>query len=521
MRTLQKSFYSWCADEAASILFAFALLLPALVTASGGAMDMAGSFLVAQRLSGSLDAAALAATASKSNPADITTRVNQFIAANYPSTKMGTVRNVTVTTSGNNVTVSAYADYPTSFLKVIGINKLSVYRTTTVQQLVGNNIELAMVLDISGSMNDNGKIAALRTAATTLVDTVVADNINGYYAKIALVPYSVAVNVGNYATQARGAVSGPPLKITAATKASPVVVTAAGHGFTNGQTVYITGVTGMTQINNLSFTVANATTNTFALSGINGKNYSTFTAGYAGRVCTTPGCGFYQYVSPSGNTNIFPYSTCVSERSGTYAYTDDPFTTALVGTNYASPNNPCLSNQIEPLTTNKTTLEKDVAALAATGSTGGQVGIGWGFYMLSPNLGGLWPTGSAPAAYGTKNLHKIAVIMTDGEYNSPYCKGAIASDATTGSGATADHINCKSSNGDSYDQGKALCDAMKKKNIEIYTIGFEVDDYPNGKAMMQYCATDSSHFFLAESSDGLQTAFQAIAKNVNGLYISQ
>lgn len=67
--------------------------------------------------------------------------------------------------------------------------------------------------------------------------------------------------------------------ITGATSANPVVITANAHGLSNGDRVFISGVGGMTEINNLEFTVANATTNTFELSGIDGSAYTTYTSG--------------------------------------------------------------------------------------------------------------------------------------------------------------------------------------------------------------------------------------------------
>jgi hypothetical protein len=67
--------------------------------------------------------------------------------------------------------------------------------------------------------------------------------------------------------------------ITGATAANPVVITAASHGYSNGDRVYITGVTGMTEINNREFTVANVTTNTFELSGVDGSGFSAFVSG--------------------------------------------------------------------------------------------------------------------------------------------------------------------------------------------------------------------------------------------------
>lgn len=61
--------------------------------------------------------------------------------------------------------------------------------------------------------------------------------------------------------------------ITAASKASPCAVTAASHGFSNGDDVYISGVAGMTRLNGRFFRVAGVTTNTFQLTDqVSGDN---------------------------------------------------------------------------------------------------------------------------------------------------------------------------------------------------------------------------------------------------------
>ena len=67
--------------------------------------------------------------------------------------------------------------------------------------------------------------------------------------------------------------------ITAATAANPVVVTSASHGYSNGDRVFITEIVGMTQLNNREFTVANQTTNTFELSGVDGTGFDAYTSG--------------------------------------------------------------------------------------------------------------------------------------------------------------------------------------------------------------------------------------------------
>jgi hypothetical protein len=74
--------------------------------------------------------------------------------------------------------------------------------------------------------------------------------------------------------------------ITAITKANPAVVSVASHGFSNGDVVRITGVSGMTELNNRRFTVANATTNTFELYGEDSSNYTAYTGGGIAKKCT-------------------------------------------------------------------------------------------------------------------------------------------------------------------------------------------------------------------------------------------
>ncbi len=84
--------------------------------------------------------------------------------------------------------------------------------------------------------------------------------------------------------------------ISGATAADPVVITATAHGYDNGDEISISGVVGMTELNNKRYLVANKTTNTFEITDIDGNDIdgSGFTAytsgGVANRVyeITTP-----------------------------------------------------------------------------------------------------------------------------------------------------------------------------------------------------------------------------------------
>jgi hypothetical protein len=81
--------------------------------------------------------------------------------------------------------------------------------------------------------------------------------------------------------------------ISGATNANPIVITSAGHGFANGDMVSISGVAGNTNANGI-YTVASATTNTFALSGRSGN--SNYTGG-----------GTVYKLAKSSNGTIIPF----------------------------------------------------------------------------------------------------------------------------------------------------------------------------------------------------------------------
>jgi len=88
--------------------------------------------------------------------------------------------------------------------------------------------------------------------------------------------------------------------ITDATAADPVEITAASHGFSDGDQVVISGVAGMVELNGNTYTVANATANTFELEGIDGSGFTAYTSG--------------------GSANLLYEVADLVEQSGTYYY---------------------------------------------------------------------------------------------------------------------------------------------------------------------------------------------------------
>ena len=237
------------------------------------------------------------------------------------------------------------------------------------------------------------------------------------------------------------------------------------------------------------------------------------------------GCPNFTFKNPSNSSRTYPVTTCVSERTGSEAYTDASPATAKVGFNYAlNPGNPCISAQMAPLSSDKTAIHTAINNLTSCCSTGGHIGVAWGWYTLSPNWSSVFSGNSVPAQYGTPHTIKALVLMTDGEYNSIYCKGVIAQDSLSGSGNSTDHINCNGTNGaDPYAQAQSLCTAMKAapNNVVIYTVGLNVLAKPQAQDLVNKCATDAKHVYLPANGAAMQVAFQQIAADLQKLRLSQ
>lgn len=435
---------------------AFAITFAVTAPMTLGLFDIYQSNEQRGKLQDALDAAALyAARSSATDNPTISSIGSKALSAN-----LQLVPGASLTSSSfalvNNV-VQAQATVQLTAYAPMEFTHAPVQVTSQVTRN-GNNLEVAMVLDNTGSMAGS-PMTSLQSSANQLIDLVVSDTQTPFYSKIAVVPYSNAVNAGAYVNAVRG---------TATTAPTPM----------------------------------------------------------AAPCIDQPGCTKEKFTPASGSMPTFNVSPCVSERTGAQAFTDASYVGASVGWVYPPSDNPCISASIQPLTSNKTTLHNMIGTLTAGGSTAGHIGVAWGWYMISPNWGGLFPAASQGAAYGTPNTLKVMILMTDGAFNTAYCKGVISnpSSATDGSsGAATEHSACASPNGNSFAQAQALCTAMKAppNNIIIYTVGFlHGGADPQAQAILANCATDAAHAYLPTTGAALQVAFQAIAADLNKLRIS-
>jgi len=194
MVTLIKTYFR---QTVAAAAVAFAVMAPVVVGAMGMGLDLANAYLVRERLSNAVDAAALAGAGSSSEEEAIRQRVIDFFYQNFPAEELGITFDPQVVVNGDEIYVYGNAYYNTMFLHLLGIDKIDVDADTTVQRNV-QGIEVALVMDNTGSMATNNNIATLRTAATNFVNTLYDLAEEDEYIRIGLVPYSTSVNVGPY-----------------------------------------------------------------------------------------------------------------------------------------------------------------------------------------------------------------------------------------------------------------------------------------------------------------------------------
>ena len=439
----------------ATVLFGFSAI--ALVGGVGIAIDTSVSYNVRSQLAAAAHAASLAGARAFASPNRDTDIVN-FFNANFDDGYMGSVLqplDIAVNPTDRTVTVTATVTIPTKFMSLFGTDEIEISATSEAT-LSSRDVEVSLVLDVTGSMSGS-RITDLKAAANELVDIVVQDQQVPFYSKVALVPYSSAVNVGSLADSVRGP----------------------------------------------------------------------YTAGATCVYPDEPDCETFRFRRQSDNNwTEFDISTCVTERTGAHAYTDEAPSTAPVGRHFPPPGsyNPCLTPQIMPLSSNKTALQTAINALSTAGSTAGQIGVAWGWYMISPNFGYLFSGEGVPVNYGTVNLGqevlKVVVIMTDGEFNTIYFDGVNAKNSTSGSGSNQYKINQNATNGNAYDQAESLCTNMKDEGVIVYTVGLEISGSTAVTDLMNNCATSADHVYLPESGTELKQAFRDIAQQVSNLRIS-
>ncbi|MGI9406458.1 MAG: vWA domain-containing protein [Hyphomicrobiaceae bacterium] len=177
----------------------FGLLAVPFVSFAGLSIDFAAASREKSKIHAALDAAALAA--GRAFQVSCSVAEAKAAASLYFERQTGYNLSVNSVDEGTFVlTVGSSENVPTSFMGVLGqqydaltVNALS--RAQLVQEMQDEEVEVSMMLDVTGSMSGQ-RITDLKAAASDLVNILVQDGEDEV--RIALAPFSHAVNVGPY-----------------------------------------------------------------------------------------------------------------------------------------------------------------------------------------------------------------------------------------------------------------------------------------------------------------------------------
>ena len=192
-----------------AVLFAV-LLFPILIFVAF-TIDTSRQISTGRHLQVAVDVAAMAGVRAIQegdlSTAEIESRMADALSANKSFSNWGVTCGNPVTEFDEEDAFAASFEMTCQFPALIGSSVfqnevISVTRaahSTTSQP----SLDIALMLDLSGSMDDGARLPALKTAAKDLISTLITED-TGDRVRVALVPYGEAVNAGVYGNRAQG-----------------------------------------------------------------------------------------------------------------------------------------------------------------------------------------------------------------------------------------------------------------------------------------------------------------------------
>ena len=358
----------------------------------------------------------------------------------------------------NEIYLLAQIETDPLLLDIVNVATKQQLADATVPLATNETVEIALVLDNTGSMAIDGKLDSLKTIATSFVNDALDEAPPGKpdAVKIGLVPFARYVNVG-MSNRNSSWMDVPPDETTTSCYMTRDVLTKSG-----------------------------CTTSTHTATSTTDTGTSTYT--YTSESCTNYTYGPDYEVC---NTNTNEWHGCVGSRPGNLAVSDNGYGNRIPGLLGVTCSTPIL-----PLTNSRSALVSDIAAFTASDLTYIGAGAVWGHRILSRHA----PFTQAEP-YGDK-VRKFMIIMSDGD-------NTVAPDA---SGDNRLHISTDLAYSDQLT--RQACQNARDNDIEIYTIAFGTSITTAGKAVLQACATDLNNYFVASDAADLARSFRSILANI-------
>jgi Flp pilus assembly protein TadG len=544
---------------AGNVAITFALASLPIIGTVGFAVDYSHANSVKVAMQAALDSTALmlskdAATASSSA---LQTEAKSYFDALFtrPEAINVTITATYSTTGGSNVVVTGSASVPTAFLGIIGYNNIVVNGSSTAAW-GSTRLRVALVLDTTGSMDADGKMAALKTSTKALLTQLQSAAGTNGDVYVSIVPFSRGVNVGasNYNaswidwTEWESAPAYMATWLSNSTNKSNWDQAGPGDScpFSSSQTGF-----GCVQ----SRTDGSSSTNTIPWSGTYsgyicpgvdtgnkdgtkaGFDYpgcydsttysstgsSATCTGHSNCTCSGSGSsktcrtnnGYYEHKwIPNARST---WTGCVADRGaiaapGTTAGNDQTVTaptTSDTTTLYPARQDIYCPSAVTGLSYNWTSMNSIVDALDANGGTNQPIGLIMGWHSLV----GIGPF-TAPAKQSGYTYTDVIILMSDGlnTWDRWYGNGS----------STNTSVDYRM-----YDTtGKGTCANIKASGVTIYTVQVNTGGDPTS-TLLQNCAgspdkiVDPTKFYMVTTASGLGTVFNTIGTNLTQLRVAK
>jgi len=561
-----------CKDDRGTLAAIVGLAIIPLFAAIGLAVDGARGYMLKSKLSYAIDAAGLAggrAFDTDSREEDIM----MFFEANFPPGYMNAELAegnpiITFNDEENTVTIVASATLPTRFMSVAGVHEMTVSARTVIKREL-QGMELVLVMDNTGSMRGGGKMDAMKDAAVDLVDILYGDRETVTNFWVGVVPYAANVNIGSQhddwlITQAYD-------EDAAWQNADPDSDIDFGYHPDHYQPTTWKGCVEAREF------PRDSNDDTPDLESWYPYLWRTTLNNFENPDWVDPGDydddgdvdedDAAAYVEDNFDPNV--PATWGAHLTGDNEWNPDGLESELKLDNDLYQNNGTGPNlgcgpAITPLVSSKTTVLAAIEDMAPwhRGGTMANVGLAWGWRVLSPRWRGLWDGDlpeELPLDYDAPNMNKVIILLTDGNnewYDWPGPGDGACSQSPPqpfgglpgknnfdpdtkcnefknlypGADYTAygrlsegrlGTTNFSTAQSVLDDRMLDMCETMKAQDIIMYTITFGGTPDAGTQQLYRDCATEEDMYYHAPTNSQLQQVFVTIADELTKLRIAE